>query len=111
MSTQSAACSSMAISLTGYLVYELANMDAESTAEINTTVHKILSGLGFAGLALLGIIETVVRGILSILAFAVMCCLPESLKERVQETLPYGTAISAVAIYASFESIYKLISE
>src|ERR1700722_18683209 len=59
-----------------------------------------------AGIALIAIIETIVRGILSIPALATMSFLPEDLKNRVEEASPYGTYTSARVVSSCFSSIY-----
>src|ERR1700722_13203049 len=60
------------------------------------TEHKVLGGLAFASLAILSLIEAVVRAILAIPAVLIVLCTPKSdLKDRISELLIVGALFSA----------------
>lgn len=81
-----------------------------SKVEANGALGKsALISLGFAGIAILAAIETVVRGILTIPALTIYCCLPEDLKERVWIVCPFGTVLSIATIISSCLMIYNLV--
>ncbi len=99
------ACDAMKLSVTVYLAAQLQQWRNESPDSMK---HKVVGGLGFAGIAILGVIETVVRGILSLIALPFIYCLPESQKDLKEALvyLPMGSLFSAAVAAACFASTF-----
>ncbi len=93
-------------SVSAYLAAELQEWRNESP---DSMTHKVVGGLGFAGVAILGVIETVVRGILSLIALPFIYCLPESQDETrkmLAAAFPMGSLLSAGIVMGCFVAIF-----
>ena len=96
---------SMSFYLGEYLAETLADWHSKEPPQIT---NRLVGTLGYAAIAILGIIETVVRSILSIFALPFIYCLPESQKDfrmMLAAVFPAGAILCAQAVAASFNAI------
>ena len=98
-------CEAMELSVSVYLVDNLFDWRNEAPEDM---ARKFVGGLGCAAIALLVVIETVVRGVLSLLASPFICCLPESQKDLRRELVryfPIGTLTSLSTAVGCFNML------
>jgi len=99
----------MSVSVSLYLGMELSKLCEGKNKIKDTLGNRVLLGVGFTCLTFLALIETVVRGILTVPAMAIYCCLPEHLKEKVWTVFPFGTAGSAKTVCSCCALVVGLI--
>ncbi len=106
-------CRSLLLSVSGSLAEDLIDW-RNNAVEHNATCGQIICGLGLTSLALLAIIETVVRAVLCVPALPFMYFLPESQKEikyTLVAALVWGTFGSMATVASYFNAMVSNICD
>jgi hypothetical protein len=104
-------CKNLSISVSATLGTELIHWRNDAV-DTEATCTRIVFGLGITALALLAIIETVVRAILTIPALPFIYCLPESeIRYMLTAALPLGVLCGANALAGYFNVMASNVCE